>query len=157
MSNRPVLKTSLTEEQQQHIAELKEQAPRALQEIEAGTAQASAFEPAERLEFPREEYKAEVVRRGEDLHYHFFMPDVVDETVDPPLTITLPFPPWFGEALDAAFIETFKLEDRLFKSWIPELNSWAALAKGFGHATTDVTKVTNRLLLALDAKLAGST
>ena len=156
MSNRPVLRTYLTDEEQQHVTEMKEKAPHALQEIEAGTAQASAFEPAVRLEFLRTEYKAEVVQRGEDLHYHFFMLDVVDETVDPPLTITLPFPPWFGEALDAAFIETFKLEDRLFKSWIPELNSWAALAKGFGQPTTDLTKLTNRLLLALDAKLAGS-
>lgn len=154
---KPRLVPTLTDEQRQYADEIKSAAPHALQEVESGTGMASKFESYERHDFPRELYRAEAVKRGDDIHYHFFMHEVVvDATTDPPTTKSVPFPPRFQEKLTAALLEVFKLEDRLALSWFAELGSWGALAKGFAHPTADIPRLTNRLLLALDAKLAGS-
>ncbi len=110
---------------------------------EGETVQSSGGTPVEPIEFvrmPRKKYLGEVGRKKDDLVFHFF-----------PLGDGQ-FPDDFEGKMAEAFLEVFKLEDRVEASYVPELHSWAARARGFAH-TTGNDKLVLQLFALLDQKL----
>lgn len=89
--------------------------------------------------FQGEAFLGEVGVVNGDLIFHFFSPD--DEFLE-----------CFEDHLADAFIETFKLEDRLCWDFVPELTSWVVRATGYGDNPSR-EELANRLFVCLQDKL----
>ena len=88
-------------------------------------------------------FEGEVGKVDDDLFFHFFpaeseeYSDISEETVmgddgRPVVRQFWVFKEGFEESLGDAFLEVFKLEDKLCWDFVSELNSWVVRCTGFG-------------------------
>lgn len=115
-------------------------------------------------EFKCDSYTAEVGKSdGGDLMFHFWPTsndkyNHLEQQVTPqgrapePRDFLWKHNSGFDSHLADAFIEVFKLEDKLCWDYVPELNSWVVRAQGFG-SNLMVDELTARLFESLRAKL----
>lgn len=93
--------------------------------VEAGeTVISAAGAPFGAIEFVRLErpkYIGEVGKKGGDYVFHFFAKEGQK------------FPTGFEDKMGDAFLEMFKLQDRVQSTYTEELNSWAVRAVGFAN------------------------
>ena len=113
--------------------------------VEAGesvkTSAGEPFEPMEFVRMPRQQYIGEVGKKNGDYIFHFF-PKEGEQ-----------FPEGFAEDMGDAFIEVFRLEDRIQAVYSEELNSWAVKAVGFASNPLSDT-LALRLFAILDKYLS---
>jgi hypothetical protein len=96
------------------------------------------FAPLEFYRTDRKMYVAEVAQRGDDYIYHFFLETEILH---------------FEEKLAAAFLEVFKLEDRIQAAFAEELNSWAVKVIGYaGNPMADPLVI--QVFDALDKRIS---
>jgi hypothetical protein len=99
----------------------------------------SGGEPFETVTFnrvDRQHYVGEVGRKNTDYIYHFY-----------PKTERKDFEDRMGDA----FLEVFKMQDRLESAYSPELKSWAVKARMF--AVIPMDELASRVFDILDRKL----
>lgn len=95
--------------------------------------------------FARELYDGEVGIRGSDLIYHFF-------TKKGTWPASQESHRQFEDVMGDAFLEVYKLEDKLQAAFSEELNSWAVRVIGFGdNLAVDMLK--ERVFDVLDRRL----
>ena len=109
----------------------------ALTEFKSG--EDKSVRPVEFSRFSSTHFAGEVGVVGEDLIFHFF-PGGSE------------FPENFADDLGDAFLEVFKLEERLCWDFVPELHSWVVRAAGYGQNLSR-DELSNRLFTCLQAKL----
>ncbi len=104
------------------------------------TPEAAGFTSVEFVQMPRQRYRGEVGRKNGDFIFHFFPKDGEQ------------YPQNFSDLMGDAFLEVFKLEDRVKASFVPELGSWAAIAQGFAN-NPGSDALALKLFMVLDQKL----
>ncbi len=113
--------------------------------IDGETVQSSAGTPFKMIEFVRTErarYIGEVGKKAGDYIYHFY-----------PRNLKW-FPGFaeFGDKLGDAFLEVFRLGDRIEAVYSPELDSWAVRARGFADNPMS-DEIALHVFTALDNRL----
>jgi hypothetical protein len=95
--------------------------------------------------FERELYDAEVGVRGSDIIYHFFTKKGTWPAAQASARV-------FEDVMGDAFLEVYKLEDKLQAAYSEELISWAVRVVGFGdNLAIDMLK--ERVFDVLDRRL----
>lgn len=133
--------TKLTPEMQEGVKDIRENAdPSMIGEIENGAMMGKPMEPMKFDRYDRPKYWAEIGTKGPDYIFHFFPLEEQN------------FPEGFSDKMSDAFLEVFKLQERLEAAPSQELNSWAVRARGFNHALQEPTTPL-KVLDLLDEKL----
>ena len=113
------------------------------------------FRGLQSVEFAKTErssYKGEVGKIGDDLIFHFWPTDDARYSRGPNDKGEWEFSEVFPDALATSFIEVFKLEDKLSWDFVPEMNSWAVRARGFG-SNTMANELATKLFNSLQDRL----
>ena len=138
---RPRLLNKLTDEMQEAVAEIRNTAdPNMIGEMENGHTMAKPMEPMRFDRYDRPQYWAEIGAKGQDLIFHFFPLEGMN------------FPDDFSDKMGDAFLEIFKLPEKIEAASTQELNSWAVRIRGANHPLLDPA-VPTRVLDVLDQKM----
>ena len=106
-----------------------------------GVPQDEPFAAMEFLRLPRKKYIGEVGKKNGDYVYHFF-----------PVAEGAKYPMGFEAKMGDAFLEVFKLDDRVEAVFTEELDSWAVKAVGFANNPL-ADELALKLFSVLDEKL----
>lgn len=103
------------------------------------TSSATQFGTVDFVQVERDCYLGEVGKRGNDYIYHFFGKNGI-------------FPSHFEDKMGDAFLEVFKLDDRVQASFVPDMNSWAVRVSGYASNPMS-DELALKLFAVLTAKL----